>query len=307
VDLETHVKRRTVRSLRFTAAPCAIFATCVWIASCSSSTGGAANDAGVVGPDASAAGSDDMASDASAAGSDAMGSDAGMPPPVTPDDGPNHCNSAGLSDAGMCAAVVPTSTTIIGSTYSANGSSITYGVAPDLWDVYTLAGPGQTAPTLTPSAGSLAVSANVTASGAGQAWVAVGVSADGADCVDTADLQGTGSSGIMFQLAGDLGGCGLVVAQLTGPDESTASDPCRGMCAGDAGACVAPSYQLSPKEMMGGQIFSPNMSFGGGSPEEAPESKLVIGYQWRLVAPGGDAGTSCSANIMISNVQLIVP
>jgi hypothetical protein len=257
---------------------------------------------GVMGSDAS---SGVMGSDASGAGSDDTGLDASTPPPMTPDDGPNHCNGSGLSDAGMCAAVVPSSAAIIGSTYSANGSSITYGTAPDLWDVYTLAGPGQTAPTLTPSAGSLAVSAKVTPSGGGQAWVAVGVSADGAHCVDTVDY-GTGSSGIMFQLAGDLGGCGLVVAQLTGPDESTASDPCRGMCAGDAGACVAPSYQLSPQEMMGGQIFSPNMSFGGGSPEEPPESKLVIGYQWRLVAPGGDAGAGCSASITISNVQLII-
>jgi hypothetical protein len=211
------------------------------------------------------------------------------------DDGPSRCNGATLPDGGTCPARTPGTLTIVGSTYSAKGSAIAYGTAPDLWNVYGFAGPGQVAPSVTPTGGALAVSANLVRPTTGQGWAGVGVSIDGPKCIDETNY----ARGIQFTLAGDLGGCLLYLDAITSLDESVASDPCRGACLGGADACVAPSVQISQFGMM----TIPNASFDGGRPIRPADTKVLIGFRWRLQTPDTDAGTGCTANITISNVQ----
>jgi hypothetical protein len=84
------------------------------------------------------------------------------------------------------------------------------------------------------------ISATLSPIDSGPSWALVGISAAGAQRVDASNNQG-----IVFTLAGDLGGCSLSIEAVTSLDESAASDPCRGACAGDTGACAAPSDSIS--------------------------------------------------------------
>jgi hypothetical protein len=168
-----------------------------------------------------------------------------------------------------------------------------FGEAPDLWDFYAFAGPGQLAPEIAPSAGSVAISANVVNADAGPAWVAVGASISGPFCVEESNF----ARGIVFTLSGDLGGCLLYLDVMDSADESAASDPCRGGC--HAASCVAPSVQVT---QMGRQTI-PNMSFAPGSSEYGPNSSKLIGYRWRLVAP--EMSTGCSAHFTLGDVQIL--
>ena len=100
---------------------------------------------------------------------------------MTPDDGPNHCNGAMLDAGAICPTKMLGSATVIGPMFSVMGSNIVYLSGADRWNVFAVADPGQTVPTITPSAGSIAVSAKIAStSGAGQGTVAVGAALDGA-------------------------------------------------------------------------------------------------------------------------------
>jgi hypothetical protein len=222
-----------------------------------------------------------------------MGNDGGG----APDDGPTRCDQAIVSDGGSCPGRTPTTVTIVGSTYSAQGSSITYGAAPDVWNVYAFADPGQALPSLTPSAGALSISATLARPITGQNSAGFGVSIDGTECVDESNF----ASGLVFDVFGDLGGCALYVDAVTSQDESFASDPCRATCTADAGACIAPSVQITSL----GMNTLPNMSFLGGSPSFVPDTSKLIGFRWRLQTPDAAAGIGCTANFTIGNISLL--
>ncbi len=235
-------------------------------------------------------------SDAATAGEEGAGSvpDGSVAQPeggTSSDDGPLHC-SAALA-GGQCPHKKPMSMTIIGTTYSTTGSTITYGTAPDQWDVYESAGPGQRLPTVVASAGALSISATLQPIGA-QAWSAVGVSAAGPECIDETNV----ARGVNFTLSGDLGGCLLSVDAVTSRNQSAATDPCRGTCTADAVSCIASSRQITQT----GMIFIQNMLFDGGHPNEYPDTSNLIGFRWRLSTPDGAA--NCSASITIADVAL---
>jgi hypothetical protein len=276
--------------------------------------------AGVLGSMACSS-ADSVAPPSNEAGSDAatLGSDAGTATPhdatgaidddgtardvveaggdsgITPDGGPVGCNGQTLPGSGICSARMPATLTIIGPTYSAVGPTITYGAAPDLWVVDSFSGPGQQPPTVTPSASALSISAALTRPASGPGWAGVGVSIDGPQCVEESNY----ARGVLFDLSGDLGGCALYLDAVNSQNEPSAGDPCHGACTDDAGACIAPSFQITDM----GMLTVPNMSFAGGT--SGPNSTKLIGFRWRLQTPDSDASTGCTANITIANVALL--
>jgi hypothetical protein len=260
---------------------------CGSVASCASSSPAASShDAG----DASAVVStvvDDASDETDAV---AMPDEGGITPDITPDDGPNKCNGAGPPEGGLCSSRMPSALTIIGTTYSTAGSVTTYGTAPDLWNVYTYGPAGQPPASVTPSAGSISISAKLTAMG----WAAVGVAIDGTQCLDETNY----AHGLLFDLSGDLGGCSLYVEALTGPDENLAYDRCRGECNPSVNPCIPPRVQVTQV----GAVMLNNASFSGGSPIDGAATYRLIGFRWRLQAP--DTGPGCTANISLGNVRL---
>jgi hypothetical protein len=239
---------------------------------------------------------------------DAMPDSAGIDatPDVAPDSGAEPStgdssgdNTGGCSgiDGGNCQSRQPGTLVIIGTTYSETGTAITYGIAPDLWDVSALAGPGENPPQLTATAGALSMSAILTSSSSGPGWVGAIVSLHGAGCLDETNY----AEGVQFTLSGDLGGCLLYLDAITSPDQAAALDACRGGCLASAGDCALPSYEVSQM----GSIAVPNASFSGGVPEYAPDVRSLIGFRWRLEAPEANGGSGCAANITIANVELI--
>jgi hypothetical protein len=212
------------------------------------------------------------------------------------DDGPDHCRGMALPDGGRCSTRAPGTFVVLGPTFSAAGGSTIYGAAPDQWDVYAFAGPGQTAPVITPSAGSISISATLSKTTTGQGSAGVGFSTDGAMCLDETSGMGRG---VNFTLSGDIGTCSLFLDAIAGPDESSASDPCRGSCSGGA-ACVPSSVQLTQL----GNMEIPNMAFQGGAPIGGAYVSALIGFRWRLQTP---AGAGCTANFSIAGFQIQGP
>lgn len=208
------------------------------------------------------------------------------------DDGPSRCGATSLPDGGSCTGVAPTSATILDTTFSSSGG-VVFGATPNLWDAYPLASPGQALPTITPAAASVSLSAALSAP---LSFAGVGISTDSGQCVDA-----TSYLGIQFTLSGDIGFCTLVVDSIASDDEAATEDPCRGACTASSTGCVAPSTVVSKT----GPVTLPFMSFTGGAPTYAPETKQLIGFRWRLVAPAEDAGGSCSANLTIADLQFI--
>jgi hypothetical protein len=276
-----------LRASKLNRSALASLMACGSVASCASSSPAASpSDAGDAGSNVSTVvddASDEM-------DTSAPPHEGGITPDITPDDGPNKCNGAGPPEGGLCSSRMPSALTIIGATYSTAGSVTTYGTAPDLWNVYTYVAPGQRPITVTPSAGAIAISAKVAASG----WAAVGVAIDGTQCLDETNY----ARGLLFDLSGDLGGCSLYVEALTGPDENLAYDRCRGECNPSVNPCIAPNVQV----IQVGAVMLNNASFSGGSPIDGAATYRLIGFRWRLQAP--DTGPGCTANITLGNVRL---
>jgi hypothetical protein len=261
---------------------------CGSLASCSSSSpatspNDASSDVSTAADNAAGPTDTDATPDEGGIGSDEGG--------ITPDDGPSKCNGAGPPEGGLCSSRMPSALTIIGATYSTAGSIVTYGAAPDLWNVYTRVAPGQRPVSVTPSAGAIAISTKLTAMG----WAAVGIAIDGTECLDETNY----ARGLLFDLSGDLGGCSLYVEVLNAPDENLAYDRCRGECNPSVNPCIAPKVQVT---QMGAVTLLNAASFSGGSPIDGPATYRLIGFRWRLQAPGTGAG--CTANITLGNVRL---
>jgi hypothetical protein len=259
-------------------------------AACSSSpSGGAVSGAGDSGP------TDDATPTADGgAGPDGGGAD-GAQAVASLDDGPSRCRGATIADAGSCPSSPFSSKTIIGTMFSANGGAITFGSAPDLYDAYAFATAGQTTPSISAASAKISFSATLSRTSAVAASAGVGVSIAKAACLDASS-----SPGLTFSLSGTLGGCALFLDAVVTDDESRVADPCRGTCDPVANSCVAPSYELP--SLATNQV--PFMSFGYGIPDPIPESKQLIGFRWRLELPD-DAGSSCSANLAITNVSFL--
>jgi hypothetical protein len=245
------------------------------------------------GGEAGGSGGGESLQDGATGGSEASAGASGAAPEAsdTIDANRDHCNGAVLPVGGPCPGRTPTSGTIIGSVYSTSGT-ITYGTDPDLWDVDTFVGPGQSRPSLTAGAGTLSISATLTRPMTGQGWSGIAVLAGGPKCIDESNF----ARGIAFTLSGNLGGCLLYVDAVTSQNESSASDPCRGACAAGEGGCAPANAPITDS----GMITVPNMLFAEGSPTYAPDTSQLIGFRWRLTT--SDAAPTCSANISISNV-----
>ncbi len=211
-------------------------------------------------------------------------------------DGPNTCGDAGALDSGTCASTALASSSVLGGSFSASSSGAVYGSTPNQWMAYAFATAGQTAPSFDPTATALSLSATVSGLGSSSSYVGVGLSVDGARCLDT-----TSYLGITFSVSGDLGACSLSLASIFSQDEPSSADPCRGACVATEGAnCVAPSQPVTHT----GMFTAPFMSFVGGSPTYAPDTSRLIGFQWRLTN-GPDSGAGCTADISISDIQFI--
>jgi hypothetical protein len=169
-----------------------------------------------------------------------------------------------------------------------------YGTAPNQWDAYAFAGPGQTAPSFTPMDTALSISGSLHAA-TPTSYIGLGLSFDGAGCVNAGNY-----GGITFNVSGSLGTCSLVLAAIVSEDESASKDPCRGTCAG-ATNCTAPTQPVTHT----GMFTAVFMSFVGGSPVYAADTTQLIGFQWRLEPGAEDAGGDCSADIQISDIQFI--
>jgi hypothetical protein len=206
-------------------------------------------------------------------------------------DGPATCDGGRPQDASaICPATSPTTLTILGSSFAATGNTISYGTAPNQWVAYPVASSGQTAPVLTASSG--AVSVAVTIAPGSTAGVGLSIAHD---CVDIAmaNLNAVG-----YQITGTLGGCSLAIVEIIPQDESSAADPCRGMCAGESADCIAPSLEAPVSETSVVLGYVP-----GGSPSTSLQNDL-IGLQWRLQPPD-DASAGCVANFTLSNVAFV--
>lgn len=145
----------------------------------------------------------------------------------------------------------------------------------------------ETKPTLAITSGALSVSASSKGS-----YTGVVLYMNGPACID-----GSGYTGVQFDLNGSLGTCVLSFGFAFADDLSPASDSQRGICA--ATNCYGPSVVVASTGT--GTVKEPYTAVSGGSPDMGVDRQKLTGVQWQLQSPA--AGTTCSANFTLDNIS----
>jgi hypothetical protein len=222
--------------------------------------------------------------------------------PVTlaPGVGPLGDTDAGAptndADAGGACAQVKLMSSAVTSMGTATGNTLTFGPAGSEWVSFDYAGSGQTAPTL-----------SVTADGNGfemQAALAAPLSGSnnfsgyGMYFNSSSCLDASASTGIQFDLSGDLGGCSLRYILFFAGDLSHIDDPGRGHCQDTDSVCLGP---WAPVTASAGTIRIPFSSLSNGAPSSSVDATSLVTMQWQLGATDATAG--CSADFTVENVS----
>jgi alpha-tubulin suppressor-like RCC1 family protein len=212
-------------------------------------------------------------------------------------------NEAGAApgSATACNAVAPTSPTVIGSSYSTSSGTTTFTSGADTWTAYSYAVTGETAPSVTATAGSLALDANlVTLPSGSYEYVGAGVSVASNDCLDV-----SGYAGVELTLAGNPGACALVLIAVLSEDQGPSSGS-RGLC--KASSCYSPSHTFATTDF-GETVRVPFSAFENvGNPVKAVDERALFALAWQLspasgIASNGGASDSCHASVSVSNVS----
>jgi len=164
--------------------------------------------------------------------------------------------------------------------------------ATEQWASYLFAGADQNQPTadLTNDSNGFQVSASFKPSGSGStAYEGFGLTFEGDNCVD-----GSGYTGIAFELSGELGGKLLVVGVAAVGNIAQALDG-RGTCAGDASVCYGPSLTVSSVSSPVHVAFDDLTGVMPGSAAQLDRTR-IIDLQWQI-----NAGADPSAQFTIEN------
>jgi hypothetical protein len=132
-----------------------------------------------------------------------------------------------------------------------------------------------------------ALSVNATSKGS---YTGVGLYLSGPACID-----GSAYTGVQFDLAGNIGTCGLTFGFGFADDLAPSSDSQRGICA--ATNCYGPSVAVTTT----GTVKVPYTAVSGGSPDMAVDRQKLTGVQWQLQSTA--TGTTCTASFTIDNVK----
>jgi hypothetical protein len=200
------------------------------------------------------------------------------------------------ADAGGQCAQVPLMSSTITSMGRATDTTLTFGPNGSEWISFNYAGPGEIAPTVSVTAdgnGFEMKSALVAPLSGSNNFSGFGMYFNSGSCLDA-----SASTGIQFDLSGDLGGCSLRYILLFAQDLSHIDDPGRGHCQDTDAVCRGPWAALTASA---GTIALPFTSFSGGNPFGSVDPKNLVTMQWEIGAP--DATTGCSADFTIENVK----
>lgn len=218
---------------------------------------------------------------------------------VVPDAGIDGSGGGGTAMA--CPQIVLPGATVTTAGHG-SGTATTFGSGADLWGTFTFAAPGQTVPTIAPTAdgnGLQITAAFVPATSFDDNYEGAGLYYDNPSCVD-----GSAYTGIQFDFSGDLGGCLLAFGVQSSEDVSTTDDANRGQCT--ATTCYGPSAAV----IVGAQTIQvPFTSLSGGMPVATLDKTTITTFQWQLSVPiggagdagGADAGGGCTANFTVEN------
>ena len=186
-----------------------------------------------------------------------------------------------------------------------SGGSATFNSGGSAWGSYAFAGMGQTAPTasLTADGNGLQIMGGFVApvSPAGN-FEGYGLYFASSSCIDASSY-----TGIKFDFAGDLGGCGLLTGVSFSSDDSSISDPTRGACQGTTSQCYGPSADVTAAALSATAaaptVRVPFTAFSGGMPSSMADPSAIVGIQWALTAPVGSSdGGGCTASFQVANV-----
>jgi hypothetical protein len=225
------------------------------------------------------------------------------PPVVTDGGGQGSDGAAGKTPGASCAVdgavvcpqLVLSSPAI--TTLGASGTAgLTFGSGATVWQSYTYAAPGQTAPTvtLTPDGAGLQITGGFHPPISGN-WAGAGLFFNGTSCIDA-----TMYTGVRFDFAGDLGGCALAFGASFSGDTSPTEAPGQGSCPGTDSTCYGPLASVVP-----GTSTRIEVSFAAltaGSPIAKLDPSTLVDVEWQLSAPTGADGGSCAASFTVENV-----
>jgi hypothetical protein len=164
---------------------------------------------------------------------------------------------------------------------SATGFQVSTGHNADL-------GAGETLPTVTPTPGTLSISATSKGS-----WVIPQIFTFDTQCLDASSFNGVG-----FTVDGSLGTCNIQFQVMSAPTEIAGTGDPRASCL--AQMCYSRGALVTG---LGPQIilFSSQQEVNG-APDAHLDPRQVTGVQWVINAPGG---TTCAADFTIQDLVFV--
>jgi hypothetical protein len=111
-------------------------------------------------------------------------------------------------------------------------------------------------------------------------------------------LDASASTGVQFDLSGDLGGCSLRYLLFFAQDLSSIDDPGRGHCQNTDAVCLGP---WAPVAASSATIRLPFSAFYGGAPIASVDPRNLVTMQWQVSA--SQVATGCSADFAIEHVS----
>ncbi|HEY4187873.1 MAG TPA: hypothetical protein VGP07_22550 [Polyangia bacterium] len=237
---------------------------------------------------------------------------ASAPQLLTPDVAPPAAGAGGTSGGagavpgagcGPPSTVVCPKVILPAPTITTNGlmatTGLTFGSGATAWGSYAYAATGQTAPigTVTADGNGIHITGGFTAPvDPNGNYTGFGLYFDSASCINAVSY-----TGMKFDFAGSLGGCGLALGSTFSGDSTETGNPGRGACTGTSSTCYGPAASVVP--VTGTTIMVPFSSFAGGMPVSMLDPTTLMTVQWQLTDSTDPAGNgSCAADFTVSNV-----
>ena len=198
-------------------------------------------------------------------------------------------------DAGGECAQVPLTHSEVTTLGRATGNNLQFGPDDSGWASFTYSGPGQAMPTPTLTADGNGFELNVALQPplAASNYAGFGLYFNSGSCLDA-----SASTGVQFDLSGDLGGCSLAYALLFSEDLSYIDDPGRGHCQNTDSVCHGPTIPLT---VSASTLRIPFSALMGGAPVATVDPKNLVTMQWQLLAT--DPALGCTADFTVQNVS----